>query len=64
MLENQVDTAILGAFGCGVFAQNPYEVATIFKEELHNIPIPKVVFAIPGGKNLEAFRNVFEIKEK
>ena len=60
MSENQVDTAILGAFGCGVFAQDPYEVATIFKEELHNIPIPKVEFAIPGGKNLEAFRKVFE----
>jgi len=59
MSENQVDTTILGALGCGVFAQDPYEVATIFKEELQFIPIPKVVFAIPGGKNLEAFRKVF-----
>lgn len=58
--ENQVNTAILGAFGCGVFAQDPYEVATIFKEELQFIHIPRVVFAIPGGKNLEAFRKVFE----
>jgi uncharacterized protein (TIGR02452 family) len=59
MSENQVDTAILGAFGCGVFAQDPYEVATIFEKELQNIPIPKVIFAIPGGKNLEAFRKIF-----
>jgi len=58
MSENQVDTAILGAFGCGVFAQDPYEVATVFKEELQFIHIPRVVFAIPGGKNLEAFRKI------
>ena len=58
MSENQVDTAILGAFGCGVFAQDPYEVATVFEKELQNIPIPKAIFAIPGGINLEAFRKV------
>jgi uncharacterized protein (TIGR02452 family) len=58
MSENQVDTAILGAFGCGVFAQDPYEVATIFEKELQNIPIPKAIFTIPGGKNLEAFRKI------
>lgn len=58
MSENQVDTAILGAFGCGVFAQDPYEVATVFEKELQNIPTPKAIFAIPGGKNLEAFRKI------
>jgi uncharacterized protein (TIGR02452 family) len=60
MSENQVDTAILGAFGCGVFAQDPYEVATVFKEELQNIPIRNAIFAIPGGINLEAFRKVLK----
>lgn len=58
MSENNVDTAILGAFGCGVFKQDPYEVATIFKEELKVIPIKNVIFAIPGGSNLVAFLEV------
>lgn len=58
----KVDTLILGAFGCGVFGNDPYEVATIFKELLklkyHNC-FDKVIFAIPGGKNFEAFVEVF-----
>ena len=57
-----VDTIILGAFGCGVFKQDPYEVATIFKNEIQYIwPYAStIVFAIPGGKNLEVFREVFK----
>lgn len=57
-----VDTLILGAFGCGVFGNDPYEVATIFKTFLNTTYkncFDKVVFAIPGGKNFEAFVEVF-----
>lgn len=55
----QVDTLILGAYGCGVFGQNPAEVAQVFQEELQNYPFGKVIFAIPGGENLHVFENVF-----
>lgn len=48
---NKVDTLILGAFGCGVFGQDPREVATIFKAELSKHNFNKVVFAIPSGHN-------------
>lgn len=48
---NKVDTLILGAFGCGVFGQDPREVATIFKEELASHNFNKIIFAIPSGHN-------------
>lgn len=61
--ENKVDTLILGAYGCGVFGQNPTEVATIFKEflETEYKCFSKVVFAILKDKtnNLESFEKVF-----
>lgn len=58
--HNHVDTLILGAYGCGVFGQDPYEVATIFKEYLETTHkcFEKVVFAIPKGSNYDAFVNV------
>jgi uncharacterized protein (TIGR02452 family) len=62
--DNHVDTLILGAYGCGVFGQDPKEVARIFKEYLETTHkcFERVVFAIPKGRdgNLEAFRSVFE----
>lgn len=60
--QKHVDVLILGAYGCGVFGQNPFEVATIFKEFLTGSDIRfagDVVFAIPGGDNLAAFQSVF-----
>lgn len=61
--EHEVKTLILGAFGCGVFGQNPQEVAMIFKKALLSEPwgFEQVVFAIPDGKNqnLAAFRHTF-----
>ena len=61
--EEEVDVLILGAFGCGVFGQNPSEVARLFKTYLETTHkcFDKVVFAIPDGKNsnLEEFRRVF-----
>ena len=59
-----VHTLILGAWGCGVFKQDPVEVAECFKEliEKGTQSIKNVVFAIPGGENLDAFMKVFVVK--
>lgn len=56
------DVLILGAYGCGVFGQDPKEVAELFKKHLcgKGDTIKKVVFAIPGGDNLKAFQEVFK----
>lgn len=63
---NHVDTLILGAFGCGVFGQSPYDVATCFKDLLPHYNFKKVVFAIPdfNDGNLEAFKEVFTEENK
>lgn len=61
--ENEVEVLILGAFGCGVFGQDPREVASIFKECLETTHkcFKKVIFAIPGkrDKNFTVFEKVF-----
>lgn len=60
-----VDAIVLGAFGCGVFKNDPYDVANIFRVALQSISFPMgVVFAIPDGQgqagsNLRAFQAVF-----
>lgn len=63
-VDNHVDTLILGAYGCGVFGQNPHEVASIFEEllSLSHTCFKKVIFAIPEGKdgNYKAFKKVFK----
>lgn len=52
-----INTIILGAFGCGVFNQNPYEVAKLFKKYM---TVEKVILAVPSsGNNYNAFREVF-----
>ena len=60
---NRPDTLILGAYGCGVFGQNPFEVARIFKDIFDEYPcmFDRIVFAIPNknSKNYEAFEAVF-----
>lgn len=60
---HHVKTLILGAFGCGVFGQNPKEVALIFKKVLQSEPwsFERVIFAIPNGKsqNFVAFIQIF-----
>lgn len=57
-----VKTLILGAFGAGVFKQDPHEVANIFKEYLtttHKV-FDNVIFAIPNitDKNYIAFDEI------
>ena len=60
--EKQIDTLILGAYGCGVFGQNPMLVAEIFCEKFKNNNLfDKVIFAIPdnSSKNYISFMNIF-----
>lgn len=61
--NEKVDTLILGAWGCGVFGQNPDEVASCFAEELKNHPdIRNIVFAVidKNSKNYNAFAKYFQ----
>lgn len=58
--ENNCDTIILGAWGCGVFGQNPKVVAKLFKERLTISSIRLAIFAIPGhNTNYESFYEIF-----
>ncbi len=56
-----VDTLILGAWGCGVFGQDPSEVVNLFVEELKNHKdIENVIFAVidKESDNYKAFKKV------
>jgi len=56
------DTLILGAFGCGVFRNNPNDVAWTFSQLLNKQFLgvfKKVIFAIPNDKNLGVFQQIF-----
>lgn len=56
------DVVILGAFGCGVFGQNPEEVATLFKKYVNCQSIPKIVYAVidKGGHSKEGAYAIFK----
>ena len=62
--DNGVDNLILGAYGCGVFGQDPLEVAKIFKEFLSGKYkcFNKVIFAIPNklDVNYRCFQRIFK----
>ena len=48
VIDQGVDTLILGAFGCGVFGQDPKQVATLMDEIFSSSFISNVVYAVPG----------------
>lgn len=54
-----VDILIAGAFGCGVFAQNPEVVAAYFRDFFSDTKVKKVVFAVPPDRNYYAFEKEF-----
>lgn len=57
---HHVDTAILGAFGCGVFAQDPSIVASLFKDAFENTGIHTVYAVIDkGGHSKEGAYTIF-----
>lgn len=57
--DQNVHTLILGAYGCGVFKQNPKEVAICWKEIFATSAVKKIIHPIPDYKNLIPFRKVF-----
>lgn len=61
--NNGVDTLILGAFGCGVFGNDPFSTAKIFKECLtdhfyYKNVFKKVFFAIPDDSTYSIFNAI------
>lgn len=57
--DNGVKTLICGAWGCGVFGQDPAQTCRLLLKEL---TIPNVYFAIPNAnsKNYKAFKSVLD----
>ena len=63
LVDNDVEIAILGAFGCGVFHQDPNVVAKLFIDTFRlrdTGRIRKVYYAIPGGVNYSMFERVLK----
>lgn len=69
-IKNEVKNIILGAWGCGVFKNNPNQIATLFREVLdegYNSHFDNVVFAIINDhnsvdNNLEIFKSTLKQK--
>lgn len=63
--NHEVKTLILGAYGCGVFRQDPYEVALLFQTIFTNSEIENIYYAVPdeiNSENFNAFNKVFNEK--
>lgn len=62
-MHAQADTLILGAFGCGVFRNNPADVAGWFRDWLSTDfkgYFREIVFAIPDVENMKMFQAAFQ----
>lgn len=57
--EHNVKTLFLGAYGCGVFKNNPDVVSRIFTEEMKKYPDMNYVFPIPDETNYKIFSDSF-----
>lgn len=60
--EQKVDRLILGAFGCGVFGQNPTEVSIVCDEAFRDSSVKEVIYAIPDDNNRYAFLESYRRK--
>lgn len=65
--ENSYRNLVLGAWGCGAFGNDPFDVAGYFRRALFDegraYLFDRVKFAVHGpkdGKNFRAFKDVFE----
>ena len=62
MEHYHVDTAILGAWGCGVLGQDPLNIASCFEEVFSSSSIQRV-YAVPprpADRNYQAFRDTIK----
>lgn len=59
---NDFEVAILGAYGCGVFGQDPEIVAGLFKECMAKTNVKKVIYAVidKGGHSKEGAYAIFK----
>ena len=60
-MENKIATIILGAYGCGVFGQDPCEVAGLMHSIFTESTIKNIIYAIPpmaNKNNYNAFKYV------
>ena len=67
--ENNVETLILGAFGCGVFGQDASTVAKYFKKclDTYDYHFKKVYFSVLNRgreNNLEKFKLIFGVRKE
>jgi hypothetical protein len=60
---NKHDSLVLGAFGCGVFKNNPLDVAITFRQHLESAEFKnsfkRIIFAILDAEMCQVFQQVF-----
>lgn len=56
LADNNIDIAVLGAFGCGVFKQDTSNVAKLWIK--NGLPVEKVVFAIIDKPTYKVFASI------
>ncbi|CAF1187567.1 unnamed protein product [Rotaria sordida] len=60
---NKHDTLVLGAFGCGVFKNNPLDVAIMFRQHLESDEFKnsfkRIIFAVLNEDMYQIFKEVF-----
>lgn len=59
--ENDIETLIIGAFGCGVFKQDPEDVCRAIDDAFNQTSIKNIVIAVPGkDHNYKVFSEHFK----